>query len=208
VSLVVDLALPVAVYYGLRAGGVGQTAALCLSGVPPAVRVSYVFARTRRLDPIGGLVLLGLALGVLSAAIGGDPRTLLLRNALFGLPFAGWMLLSLRARRPLTYEIAVSLLPNRADAFERAWLEESWFRRVWCRITVLWAAGILVHVGASVVMVAALPVDAVPGLDTGLWFGMFVVLMVLTQVALFRSGAMRAVFAGEPAEPPGERQPA
>jgi hypothetical protein len=118
------------------------------------------------------------------------------------------MLLSLRARRPLTYDIAVSLLPNRAEAFERAWLREDWFRRVWRRITVLWAAGILVHVAASVVMVAALPVDAVPGLETALWFGMFVVLMVITQVALFRSGAMRAVFSGAPAEPRGERQPA
>jgi len=208
VSLVVDLALPVALYYGLRAGGVGQTIALCLSGVPPAVRVTYVFARTRRIDAIGGLVLLGLALGVLSAAIGGDPRTLLLRNALFGLPFAAWMLISLRARRPLTYDIAMSLLPNRADAFERAWAEEPWFRRIWRRITVLWAAGILVHVGASVVMVAALPVDAVPGLETGLWFGMFVVLMVITQVGLQRSGAMRAVFAGPPAPAEGSGQPA
>ena len=118
------------------------------------------------------------------------------------------MLLSLRGRRPLTYEIAVSLLPNRADAFERAWLEEAWFRRVWRRITVLWCAGILVHVGAGVVMVAALPVDAVPGLETALWFGMRVVLMVVTQVALFRTGAMRAVFGGAPSDPPGERQPA
>jgi hypothetical protein len=202
VSLVVDLALPVALYYGLRAADVGQTTALCISGIPPAIRVGYVFARTRTVDAIGALVLLGLSLGVLSAAIGGDPRALLLRNALLGLPFAAWMLVSLRLRRPLTYDVAMSLLPNRAEALERAWLEEPWFQRVWRRLTVLWAAGITVHVAASVAMVAALPVDAVPGIDTALWFGMLAALMVVTQVALHRSGAMRAVFAPAPRPSP------
>ena len=199
VSLVNDLAIPVALYYGLRAGGVGQTTALCISGVPPAIRVAWVFWRTRKIDAIGALVLLGLALGVLSAAIGGDPRTLLLRNALFGLPFAAWMLLSLRARRPLTYEVAMSLLPNRSANFERAWAEEAWFRRVWRRVTVLWAAGILLNVGASLIMVFTLPVDAVPGIETAVWFGILVVLVVVSQLALYRSGAMRAVFAPQPA---------
>jgi hypothetical protein len=199
VSLVNDLAIPVALYYGLRAGGVGQTTALCISGVPPAIRVAWVFWRTRKIDAIGALVLLGLALGVLSAAIGGDPRTLLLRNALFGLPFAAWMLLSLRAPRPLTYEVAMSLLPNRSANFERAWAEEPWFRHVWRRVTVLWAAGILLNVGASLIMVFTLPVDAVPGIETAVWFGILVVLVAVTQVALYRSGAMRAVFAPQPA---------
>ena len=199
VSLVNDLAIPVALYHGLRAGGVGQTTALCISGVPPAIRVAWVFWRTRKIDAIGALVLLGLALGVLSAAIGGDPRTLLLRNAIFGLPFAAWMLLSLRARRPLTYEVAMSLLPNRSANFERAWAEEAWFRRVWRRVTVLWAAGILLNVCASLIMVFTLPVDAVPGIETAVWFGILVVLVVVTQVALHRSRAMRAVFAPQPA---------
>lgn len=198
VSLVNDLAIPVALYYGLRAGGIGQTTALCISGVPPAIRVGWVFWRTRKIDAIGALVLLGLALGVLSAAIGGDPRTLLLRNALFGLPFAAWMLLSLRGRRPLTYEVAMSLLPNRSAAFERAWTED-WFRRVWRRLTVLWAVGILLNVGASLIMVFSLPVDAVPGIETAVWFSILVVLVVVSQVALYRSGAMRAVFAPQPA---------
>ncbi len=199
VSLVNDLAIPVALYYGLRAGGVGQTTALCISGVPPAIRVAWVFWRTRKIDAIGALVLLGLALGVLSAAIGGDPRTLLLRNALFGLPFAAWMLLSLRARRPLTYEVAMSLLPNRSANFERAWAEEAWFRRVWRRVTVLWAAGILLNVCASLIMVFTLPVNAVPGIETAVWFSILVVLVVVSQLALYRSGAMRAVLAPQPA---------
>jgi hypothetical protein len=108
VALAVDVVLPVALYYGLRAAAVGQVPALLLSGAPPAVRVAVVFARTRRVDVIGTLVLVALALGVLSAAIEGDARSLLVRNALFGAVFALWTLVSLRARRPLTYEVAIS----------------------------------------------------------------------------------------------------
>jgi hypothetical protein len=44
-------------------------------------------------------------------------------------------------------------------------------------------------------MAYTLPVDAVPGLDTGLWIAMFVALQVITQIALHRVGAMRMVFA-------------
>ena len=43
---------------------------------------------------------------------------------------------------------------------------------------------------------------------TALWFGMFLVLMVVTQVALSRSGAMRAVFAPPPRPVAGAGQPA
>ncbi|MDX6369127.1 MAG: hypothetical protein QOG93_629 [Gaiellaceae bacterium] len=44
-------------------------------------------------------------------------------------------------------------------------------------------------------MAYTLPIDAVPGLDTALWLGMFIVLQIITQIALHRTGAMRMVFA-------------
>ncbi|MDX6679879.1 MAG: hypothetical protein QOE31_3931 [Solirubrobacteraceae bacterium] len=193
-TLVVDLLLPVALFYALRAAGVSQVAALLLAGTPPAVRVSVVFARTRRLDAIGALVLASVVVGVLSSVVQGDARTLLVRNALLGVPFALWMFASLRARRPLAYEVSKALLPTKEQAFERVWAAEPGFRRVWRRLTVLWGCGTLLHSAASVVMAYTLSVDAVPGLETALWVGMFVVLQVITQIALHRTRAMRMVF--------------
>jgi hypothetical protein len=194
-TLAVDLILPVALYYALRAGDVSQVAALLLAGAPPAVRVSVLFVRTRRLDAIGALVVASVAVGVLSAVIQGDPRTLLVRNAFLGFPFALWMFVSLRARRPLAYEVAKGLLPAKEDAFERVWATEPRVRRVWRRLTVLWGSGTMLHSAASVAMAYALPVDAVPGLETALWVGMFIVMQIITQVALHRTRAMRMVFA-------------
>lgn len=194
-TLLVDLVLPVALYYGLRAAGVDQLAALLISGLPPAARVAYAFARTRRIDTIGALVLVALLLSATSSLLSGDPRTLLVRNALLGLPFGLWMLASLLASRPLTYEAAKALLPSRERAFEHAWTTEPSFRRVWRQLTVLWGGGLLLNTAASVVMAYTLTVDAVPGLETAVWIAIFIILQIITQVALHRRGAMRMIFA-------------
>jgi len=56
---------------------------------------------------------------------------------------------------------------------------------------VLWGCALMLQPVANVVMAYPLPVDAVPGLDTGLWLGMFVVL----QIVLHGVGVMRVIFA-------------
>ncbi len=191
----VDLALPTVLYYGLRAGGVNQVAALLIAGAPPAIRVGVVLERTRQIDVMGVLVLAAVLLTALSSLITGDPRMLLVRNAILGIPFGLWMLASLWASRPLTYELAKSLLPSRERAFEQEWTERPGIHRVWRRLTLLWGCGLLIHAAASVAMAATLAVDAVPGLETALWLAMFIVLQIITQVALYRTGTMRRILA-------------
>jgi hypothetical protein len=194
-TLLTNLALPPALYYGLRAGGLGPLAALLIAGAPPGARVCFVLARTRRIDTMGGLVLAAVLLTALSSLLTGSPRTLLVRNAILGFPFGAWMLASLWASRPLTYELAKGLLPTKELAFEREWSDRPGVRRVWRRLTVLWACGLLIHAAASVAMAATLAVDAVPGLETALWIAMFVVLQIVTQVVLYRTGTMRRILA-------------
>jgi hypothetical protein len=194
-TLLVDLALPVALYYALRAAGADHLIALLVAGAPPAARAAFTFVRTRHLDAIGALVATAVVLSVISSLIEGSPRTLLVRSALLGFPFALWMFASLRASRPLTYESAKALLPSKERAFERVWASEPAFRRVWRQLAVLWGFGLLLQAAANVAMAYTLPIDAVPGLDTALWLGMFIVLQIITQIALHRTGAMRMVFA-------------
>jgi intracellular septation protein A len=194
-SLLVDLAAPTALYYGLRTCGVNQVAALLIAGAPPTARVAVVLARTRQIDTMGVLILAAVLLTVISSLITGDPRTLLVRNAILGIPFGLWMLASLHASRPLTYQLAKSLLPTKERAFEREWTDKPGIRRVWRRLTILWGCGLLIHAAASVAMAATLAVDAVPGLETALWLTMFIVLQIITQIALHRTGTMRRILA-------------
>lgn len=195
VVLVVDVAIPVAMYYLLRAAGVEQVGALLLSGIPPAIRVTAELLRHRSLDKLGLIVLISLGLSALAAVWSDDPRGLLIRNALIGLPVAIWMLWSIRARRPLTYEVGTSLLPSREPEMERAWSASAGFRRVFRRLALAWGIGGLVNVAAGLAVALTLPVDAVPGLDAAILMAGTLTLSALTFVALTRAGAMRMVFA-------------
>jgi len=58
----------------------GELGALYASAVPPVVWSLVEFARTRRVDALSVLVLLGIALSVVLMALGGSPRLLLMRE--------------------------------------------------------------------------------------------------------------------------------
>ena len=123
---------------------------------------------------------------------------LLIRNALIGLPIAVWMLWSVRARRPLTFEVGTSLLPSREREMERAWYGDVAFRR---RLSP--ARRRLGHRRprqrrrASLAIALTLPVDAVPGARRRDPHGRTLALARSRIFALMRAGAMRMVF--EPA---------
>jgi hypothetical protein len=77
---------------------------------------------------------------------------------------------------------------------EARWADTPSFRRVWRVLTIVWGVGGLVHSGASIALAYTLPVDVVPGLDTGISIGSFVLLQVVTQVLLAREGTMRRLW--------------
>ncbi|SFW50932.1 VC0807 family protein [Amycolatopsis australiensis] len=196
ITLLCDIVGPVGGYYLLRAFDVAPVWALTLSGLPPALRVLYLALRHRRIDGMGVFVLLILAIGFATTLLTGDARLQLVRGAWFSVLIGLWMLASLRVgRRPTTYQATLALLPGRAAAVEERWADTPSFRRVWRVLTVVWGVGGLVHSGISIVLAYTLPVDVVPGLDTGVSIGSFVLLQVVTQVLLAREGTLNRVVA-------------
>jgi intracellular septation protein A len=195
VSLGCDIVLPVAGYYALRGLGVSEVWSLILSGLPPSARVLFSLIRHRKLDGMAVFVLLVLVLNLGTAAISGDARTLLIRSGWVSLPLASWMLGSLFVgRRPMTFQAALSLLPNKADQLESFYRAKPGFRRLWRRLAVIWGVAILAGCVANIVMAYTLPVDSVPALDTLLQVGSFVLLQVATQILLHREGTMRTLW--------------
>jgi intracellular septation protein A len=195
VSLGCDIVLPVAGYYALRGLGVSEVWSLILSGLPPSARVLFSLIRHRKLDGMAVFVLLVLVLNLGTAAISGDARTLLIRSGWVSLPLASWMLGSLFVgRRPMTFQAALSLIPNKADQLESLYQAKPGFRRLWRRLAVIWGVAILAGCVANIVMAYTLPVDSVPALDTLLQVGSFVLLQVATQILLHREGTMRTLW--------------
>src|ERR1700749_4178691 len=90
---VFDVAGPLVTYAMVRSAGLGTVPALLLSGVLPALGVLLKFARHRRVDAVGVLVLAGVAVGTILGLISGNERLILAEGsvptAIFGFACLG-----------------------------------------------------------------------------------------------------------------------
>jgi hypothetical protein len=152
---VFDVAGPLVAYSLLRAAGQSAVSALVLSGVFPAFGVALGAARDRRLDVIGALVLVGIAVGTILGLATGDARQVLIEGsvptAVFGLVCLG----SLWSSRPLMYRFAVEFMgadTPRGRDFAAHWRYPG-FRRIFRVFTVVWGVAYLAEAAARVVIV-------------------------------------------------------
>ncbi|KUN74997.1 VC0807 family protein [Streptomyces griseoruber] len=190
-TVLVDLGIPIGLYYGLTAAGVNDVLALTAGAVVPGVATLVRFARTRRVDVLGAFVTTMLVLSVVVSLVGGSARLLLVRDgwltAVAGLGF----LVSLRGRRPLAFGFSRRLLERRTAGgrdWDELWEEVPRFRRIWRVTTVIWGVGLLVDSGIRTLMAYTLPVHVVPALN-GAQYGVFTLLMlVIVNIYHARAG--------------------
>ena len=194
-----DVAAPLALFYGLRGCGVGDVPALVASVVPPTVSIAATAVRRRSIDALAVAVLAGTALGVAAALLGGGPRELLARGAWFSASAGLWTLATLVRRQPLCYEVTRALLPRRAPVMDRLWENDGAFRAAWRSITVCWGLATLSDSALRIVVAYTLPVATVPIVDAVITIVTVIVLQVPTHLfapvrALAR--AVRSAVAG------------
>lgn len=141
--------------YKLSVSHFGETRAIVISAVVPAVWGLVEFAWNRKIDAMSIAVLGGIGLSLVAVALGGSPKTLLFRESLItGL--AGLVLVvSALFRRPLLYvviapmvraltsaqSLAGAVVPARVLARAHEELEafsgKPWFRRVMTTMTLV-----------------------------------------------------------------------
>lgn len=167
--LVVEILLPLILFYGLRWLGANQFVALLAGSVIPVAGSIRGLATERRVSGVRLFVLGAMAVTVAGSFIAGSPRVLLLRSAVMMGALAVFLLATLLARRPFLYEATRVVL----DEDKRRTWEESWdafppFRRLLWRISLVWGIACLADAALRVVIVLTLPLDSVPLLDDGL----------------------------------------
>jgi hypothetical protein len=178
VSLGLDLAAPLAVFYGLRAAGVDQWWSLLLSAVVPVVVVVVRFAQRRQVEFGALFVLTLLTAGLVLSAITGSPRALLVRDAWLGMAggVAGlWLIGSAFHGRPGLFVMFRSFIltkagPDGLAAWEGRWdADELDFRRRIRLLTVVWGSALLLSAVGQVVVAYLAPIDAAPAVMNGVW---------------------------------------
>jgi hypothetical protein len=193
-TLAGNLVASLALYYVLRAAGLGTYLTLLIWAFVPAVSAAFTFVRHRTVDQLSLFVLTMPLLGAAVSLLTGSPRFLLAKDGGLTAVTGVWFLLSLRARRPLTFLFAQPLLEGSrllgpaSASWDDLWERVPRFRRLWHVATIMWGVGTLLDALVRVVMAYTLPVDVVPALGACLWPVTFVVLQVFTNALFWRSG--------------------
>src|SRR4051794_4763285 len=99
--LVLDVGVPTAAYYVLRAVGVGVVPALTVGAGFAALRAGWGWGRGRRADLLALLVLLFSAVGIATSFVLGSPRLMLAKEELGIVPLGAWLVVQGLRERPL-----------------------------------------------------------------------------------------------------------
>ena len=153
--VVFDIAGPLALYSWLRSLGWSPVTSLVVSGVLPAVGVLLGVVRKHRIDVVGLVVLLGIAVGTALGLASGSARLVLLEGSVPTAIFGAVCLGSIWTSRPLMYRFAVEFMGEdtpRGRDFADKW-RYSGFRHAFTVVTIVWGVAYLLEAAARVVIV-------------------------------------------------------
>jgi uncharacterized membrane protein len=162
-TILLDVAPPLAAYYGLRALGMSEYIALVSATVLSGLRVLYGIVKARRLDPFAGYLLLTFGLSLAVGLATTDPKLVLVGNTVVngigGLIFLGSCVIG----TPLTQIVgdrfaAADDDPNAAEASQR--------RRIHVQLSAMWGVGLLLEVVIRLVVIDAVSVDTANGVNS------------------------------------------
>jgi hypothetical protein len=144
-ELVANLLLPW-LAYRLALPHWGEVGALYASAAPPLLWSLVEFIRTRRVDALSALVLFGIALSIVTFALGGSPRILLVRESLAAGATGVVFLASLFFEKPLIFYLARATVAREqedgAQRFEGFWRDNPTLRRSLRLMTLVWGVGL------------------------------------------------------------------
>jgi hypothetical protein len=180
-SLLIDCACPFLTYKLLRAyvPGMSEVLALAAGAVFPLGYGVLQVLRTRRLDFIGIVVLVGIAVSLVGLWIGGSPRVFLIRESFVTGALGLLALSSFTWRRPMMFYVGRQFSsgddPASLARFNGLW-ELPRARRTFRLLTAVWSVAWLGEFGLRVLMVFTLSVAQVlaigPVVFNGITFGL------------------------------------
>ena len=193
--LSMDLVLPVAVYYVLRAADLNSIAALTVSALHTRHRSNCDSDPGGRVDAFAVLVIASAAISVGLSVVSGNPRSLLARpvgsRERGGCGCVGESEPLDHLRMPLRVLSWRDTTLFGTASWDELWTNKPDFRRIWRVSSALWGVALMIDAAVRVLMAYTLPVSIVPGPDAALFAVTFVILQVATNTYFHRSGLYR-----------------
>jgi intracellular septation protein A len=182
--LLFDVILPIAVFNVLTHYGVSTLWALVAGGVSPATNNLRNWVKSRRLEPLGIIVMALLAAGAAGSLISGSVFFALIKESFLTGVFGAICLGSLFVQRPLLFYIVRQFVAGE-DAERLAWWNGLWqypdFRRGMRFVTFVWGIAYIAEALLRVVFAITLTPAQVVMISPVMGFGILIVLIVWTQ---------------------------
>jgi intracellular septation protein A len=182
---------PIAIYFLVRPHVSHDSTALIYAAMAPAGWVLFQLARTRRVDPIGMITLLGFVFGVGgSELLGGNALVLKVKESVFTCLFGITCLASLGMRRPMMFYLARELSAGGNDRRRAAYdelLEMPAARRVFSTITAGWGLGLITEALLRLLLAVSLPTGVFLAVAPVMAFTLYGGLFVLTVLYVRRA---------------------
>jgi intracellular septation protein A len=180
-TLFFDVVLPILVFVVLTAYDVTTLWALVVSGVSPAINNIRVWITSRRLEPLGIIVMVFLAIGTAASLISGSVFFALVKESLLTATFGFICLGSLLAARPLMFYINRQFVAG-DDPVRIAWWNGLWqypnFRAALRFVTAVWGIAYLVEALLRVGFALVLAPAQVVVISHVMAFGVMIALIV------------------------------
>jgi intracellular septation protein A len=183
-TLVFDVAMPIVAFNVLTNEGVPTLWALAAGGLFPAINNIRIWVKSRRLEPLGIIVMSFLVVGTAASLISGSVFFALIKESFLTATFGFICLGSLMAERPLMFYINRQFVAG-DDPVRLQWWNGLWeyphFRAATRFVTAVWGVAYLVEALVRVGFAMVLPPAKVVAISPVMAFGVTIVLIVWTR---------------------------
>lgn len=191
-TLVVSVVAPIVIFKGLEALGVAPPWALAAGCVPPVLNNVRTWIRSRRLDPVGVVMMASIAGGPVASLISGSLASRIAADCLLGGAWGSAFLGSLLLARPALFYLIRSLTAgddaSRIESWNGLWRHAP-FRSTLRWMTALWGLFYFAGVLIELALARLLPMDTVVTVGPPMNLVLTLALIVITR---WRMRAMRA----------------
>lgn len=183
-SIVIGGVVPYVIYqYLTQSTRASQVLALAISAVPAILYGLLGVARTRQLDLIAGITLVGIAVTMVAAFLGSDPRLFLIRESVLTVALGIACLVSLLFPRPLWFYI-IRYFASAGDAARAAAFSANWryagFRTFTRVLTLVWGLTYLGEFLLRVFLVYHLSIPQFLAISPFIFYGITIAVIAFT----------------------------
>ena len=183
-TLIVDVAMPIIAFNLLTHYGVSTLWALVAGGLFPALNNLRVWATSRRLEPLGIIVMTFLVIGTAASLISGSVFFALIKESFLTATFGFICFASLLSERPLMFYINRQFVAG-DDPVKLEWWNGLWqyphFRAAQRTVTAVWGVAYLAEAVLRVVFALIMSPAEVVSISPIMAFAVTIALIVWTR---------------------------